>query len=85
MMKIKIKKNLKSGVSRQETLGEIKEILINQDFTKPSDEVIQVCWRGADATGIVELTPGEVDQLTKTLRGRLQLVKGFKIFRGRGI
>lgn len=80
-MEVKSKKQTYSGVARLEAFGEIKEVVINEDFLKPSDARISVCFRGKDSSGIVELTSKELEGLYKETKKRLKLFKGVKMFR----
>ena len=80
-MKIKTKKQNSDGIVRLETSGEIKEIIINEDFLKPDDASIALCFRGKNSSGIVELTPKEIEILNKELVPKLHLFKGVKIMK----
>ena len=80
-MKIKSKKQNKDGVVRLETSGEIKEVLINEDFLKPNDASIALCYRGKESSGIIELTPKEIEKLINSVQPKLHLMKDFKVMR----
>lgn len=80
-MKIKLKKQNQDGITRVETGGKIKEIIINEDFLHPNDESISVCYMGKSSSGIVDFTPDEIEQIYQTVKRRLHLVKGIKIFK----
>ncbi len=77
-MKVKIKKINRDGMARLETEGEIKEVIIKEEFLYPSDETIALCFRGQDSSGIVELKTEEFEDIYKNIRKRLHLIKGFK-------
>ena len=77
-MKLKIRKTNKDGIVRLESGGEIKEVLINEDILNPGQESISVCFRGENSSGIIDLTPQEIDKLMNTVRGRLHLIKSIK-------
>jgi len=83
-MKIKTKKENKDGIVRLETSGEIKEILINEDLLHPNEESISLCFRGQSSSGIVDLTPEEIERLYDAVRDRIHLIKGFKRLSGSG-
>jgi hypothetical protein len=83
-MKLKIKKINKDGIVRLESGGEVKEILINEDIFHPEEESISICFRGKDSSGIVDITPGEFDQLFEAIKSRIHLIKGFKSLSGGG-
>jgi hypothetical protein len=78
-MKIKVKKVNKDGLVRLETSGEIKDVLINEDFLSPNDETIALCFRGENSSGIVELRTKEFEEVYKQIRKRIHLIKGIKI------
>ncbi|MFH2021636.1 MAG: hypothetical protein ABIJ34_09600 [archaeon] len=80
-MKIKVKKQNPDGVVRLESGGEIKEVLVNEDFLNPKQESISICWRGKTSSGIIDMTPSELEKLYNTVQKRTHLVKGFKVFR----
>jgi len=75
-MKVRIKKHNQDGIMRAETSGRIMEILINEDFMNPNNESIAICFRGKSSSGIIDLTPEEVDRLMATVRQRMHLIKG---------
>ena len=80
-MQIKIKKQNKDGVVRLESSGEIKEVIINEDFLEPDKESVSVCFRGKDSSGILDLSPDELTRLYNSVKNRLHLIKGFKIIK----
>lgn len=82
-MKIKAKKANSDGVVRLETSGEIKEVMINEDFLNPKDASIAICFRGKSSSGIVEMTPREIESLYKSIEPKLHLLKGTKVMKFR--
>jgi len=80
-MKIKTKKKNKDGIVRLETSGEIKEILINEDFLSPRSSSIAICFKGKDSSGIIELTPREFEVINKEIGSKIHLLKGIKVLR----
>jgi hypothetical protein len=80
-MKIKSKKQNKDGFVRLETEGEIKEILINEDFLKPNEASIALCYRGKESSGIIELSPREIEKLIKSVQPKLHLMKDIKLMK----
>ncbi|HLC78311.1 MAG TPA: hypothetical protein VJH92_04250 [Candidatus Nanoarchaeia archaeon] len=80
-MFIKTKKQNQDGIVRLESSGEIKEVIINEDFLHPNKASIAVCFRGKDSSGILELTPEEVDFINKKVAPRAHLLKGVKVLR----
>jgi hypothetical protein len=80
-MKIKSKKQNKDGIVRLETSGEVKEILINEDFLKPNDASIAICYKGKESSGIIELSPKEVEKIINSVQPKLHLMKDIKIMK----
>ena len=80
-MKIRTKKQNKDGIVRLETSGQVKEVIINEDLMHTKDATISLCFRGKDSSGIVELTPREVEILQKELEIKQKLLGDVKIFR----
>jgi len=80
-MKLKIKKQNQDGVVRVESGGSVKEILINEDLLNPDNESISVCFRGKNSSGIIDFSPKEIEDIYKSVRSRMHLIKGFKKFR----
>ncbi|MCF7862262.1 hypothetical protein K9M79_08560 [Candidatus Woesearchaeota archaeon] len=78
-MKIKLRKQNHDGITRVETGGDLKEVIINEDLLHPNNESISVCYRGKNSSGIVDFTPQEIEKLYSSVRKRLHLVKGVKI------
>ena len=80
-MKIKIRKTNKDGSVRLETSGIIKEVMINEDMFYPDNESISVCFKGSNSSGIIDFTPKEIEQLYKSVKSRMHLIKGIKIIK----
>lgn len=72
-MKIKTKKQNSDGIVRLETQGNIKEIIINEDFLKPKDAKVNVCFKGRKSSGIVELTLKEIEEIYKEVNSKKDL------------
>ena len=79
-MKIKLKKENKDGLVRLETGGAIKEVLINEDILNPEGEIISLCFRGKNSSGIIDLSAAEFDLLYASVKDRIHLIKGIKKF-----
>jgi hypothetical protein len=84
-MEIKVRKLNSDGMVRVETAGEIEEVLINEDMVHPNRESISICFRGKSSSGIVDLTPNEIEKLYHSVKKRMHLIKGFKKFKGSGL
>ena len=82
-MNIKIKQFGSGGSFRLESNVEIKEVLINEDFLRPEHESIALGFKNKDSSGLIELTPREVDELVKAVDKKKHLIKGIKIFKER--
>jgi hypothetical protein len=80
-MKVKIKKNNSDGLVKLESKGELKEVLLNEDFLHPEDASIALCFRGKDSSGIVELSENEIDVLFEELKKRRHLMKNIKVMK----
>ncbi|MFH1408676.1 MAG: hypothetical protein ABIH34_02105 [Nanoarchaeota archaeon] len=83
-MKLKVRHANKDGISRIECSGELKEIMINEDFLHPKEESVSLCWRGLNSSGIIDLTPSEIEMLSESVKNRLPLIKGLKRLGGEG-
>ncbi len=81
-MNIKMKKQNEDGIVRLESSGEIKEILINEDFLHPNDASVAICFRGKSSSGILEMTPKEIEKIYEIVGKKLHLLKGIKIIKG---
>jgi len=79
-MKLKLRKTNKDGLIRVESGGQIKEILINEDFLHPGSESISICFRGKDSSGIIDFTAKELEEVYKATKQRMHLIKGAKVF-----
>lgn len=77
-MDIKLKKQNQDGLIRVESRGEIKEVLINEDFMHPGNETISICFMGKNSSGIIDFSPDEFEKLYKSVKNRIHLIKGFK-------
>lgn len=78
-MEVKVRKRNKDGIVRLETRGNIKEIIINEDFLSPAKESISVCFSGKNSSGIVELSPKEIEEIYKQTKKRTGLIKDMKV------
>jgi hypothetical protein len=78
-MDIKIKKENKDGLVRLETAGSIKEVRILEDFMRPGNEAVEICFRGNNSSGIVTLSTKELESLYKQVSDYLHLIRKTKI------
>lgn len=80
-MNIKTKKKNADGIVRLETSGEIKEVLFKEDFLKPKEAGIAICFRGKDSSGIIEMSPREMEAIIHDFTGKMDLLKGAKVMK----
>lgn len=80
-MNIKVKKQNPDGIVRLETSGQVKEVLLKEDFLKPEKASVHICFRGKNSSGIVELSPGEVKNLCHDIMPKLNILKGVKVMK----
>lgn len=83
-MQIKVRKVNSDGTVRLESTGEVKEIIVNEDIVHPNKESVSLCFRGKNSSGIVDLTPKEIDFLYEKIRSRMHLIKGLRTLSGGG-
>ena len=80
-MKIRVKKQYSDGIDRIEASGEIKEILINQDFLDPKKVSVSLCFRGRDVAGIIDMVPEEFEMINKEVNSRKKILKRTKVLK----
>lgn len=78
-MILRVKKKNSDGMVRLETSGEVKEILINEEFMHPEHESVSICFRGRNSSGIAEFKTKELEEIFSKLKNKTHLIKGFKI------
>lgn len=80
-MDVKIKKQNSDGIVRLESCGEVKEIIINEDFLHPKKASVAICFRGKNTSGIVQLTPQEIEFLYKQVAPKMHLLQEIKVMK----
>ena len=80
-MKIKAKKHNEDGLVRVETSGQIKEVLINEDFLKPKEASVSICFRGKSSSGIVQMNIKELESLYKNVAPKIAMLKNVKVMK----
>ena len=80
-MRLKAKKQNEDGIVRVETSGELKEIIVKEDFLNPNNSLIELCFRGKNSSGIVELTPREIEILNKEFENKKRIFKDVKVMK----
>jgi len=79
-MEIKLKQKNKDGHSSFITKASIREVMINEDFLHPEKETIAIAFSGSSSSGILEMTPNEIEKLYNTVKRKMHLIRGFKKF-----
>ncbi len=74
-MKLRSRKTHEGRFIRMQSEGAIKEVLINEDLLHPEKEIITVCYKGKDASGMVDFTPAEVEKLYRSVKNKMHLVE----------
>lgn len=80
-MQLKMKKQNPDGEVRVETRGKISEIRIREDFMRPGKEVIELCFRGLNSSGIIAMNTKEFESVANEIGSRVRLVKSVKIIK----
>ena len=80
-MEIKTKKQNADGFVKLETSGEVKEVLINEDFLHSNEASIAICFKGKNSSGIVEMTPKELESLYKEIHPKLHFLGDIKVMK----
>lgn len=58
--------------------NKIEEIDINEDIMHPEKESVKICFRGQKNSGIIEMSTEEAEELIKSIKGRIGLIKAVK-------
>ena len=80
-MNIKAKKENADGIVRVETSGEVKEIILKEDFLHPKEVGVQICFRGKSSSGIVEVSPKELEKIYRDAKPQMEMLKSSKIMK----
>lgn len=80
-MQIKTKKKNADRIVRLETFGDIKEILIKEDLFDKKESKIEVCFRGHNSAGIIELSRKEVDAIYKEVLSKDKIFRNVKVMK----
>ena len=76
-MKLRVKKQNNDGIVRLETSGDLKEIIINEDLMDAENERVSLCFRGKSSSGIIDLTPEEIEKIYDAVKERIKIIKTF--------
>ena len=80
-MRVKTKKENFDGIVRLETSGELKDVIINEDFMHPKDASIALCFKGKSSSGIIELSPEEIEVIYKKVAPKIHFLKNVKVLK----
>jgi len=80
-MNVKTKKLSQGNVVKLETSGEIKEIVLGEDFLKSNQGRVEICFRGENSSGIAEMSASEIESLVKEVGPKVGVLKGFKVLK----
>jgi len=80
-MRLKIKKQNSDGIVKVESSGDLKEIVMNEDFLNPDGASVALCFRGKSSSGIIELTIKEIEILNREIKKKKHLLGNFKILK----
>ncbi|MFA5953320.1 MAG: hypothetical protein WC812_01880 [Candidatus Pacearchaeota archaeon] len=80
-MRVRTKKQYGRNVLRLETSGKIQEVILNEDFLKPKNASVSVCFRGEKSAGIVDLSVDEIENLYKEVSSKMKGIKKIKVMK----
>ncbi|MBS3070999.1 hypothetical protein J4407_01725 [Candidatus Pacearchaeota archaeon] len=81
-MRVRTKKLFDGGkIGKLETSGEIREIITKEDFLNPKGIVLEVCFRGENSSGIIELSPEEVNNIHKEITSKKKTLGKIKVLK----
>lgn len=80
-MNIKVRKQNVDGIVRLETSGQLKEVIINEDFLHSNNASIALCFKGKNSSGIVQLSRREMEHLSKEIAPNMHMLKDVKVLK----
>ena len=80
-MDVKVRTITKKSVSKTHTKGTIKDIRIDTNNLVHSKEAVSICFKSNESSGIITLSPKEIDRIVKALRRKRHLIKDIHIYR----
>ncbi len=80
-MKVRIKKQNKDGIVRLESSSLLKEIIIKEDLLKPKEASLEICFKGKESSGIVDLTLNELEMINKEVEKKKHLLGNIKVMK----
>ncbi len=73
-MNVKTKKLSNGRVVRIESIGSVKEVIIKEDLLKPEELKVEVCYKGSNASGIIELSRAEIEMLYEEIAPKIDVI-----------
>ena len=80
-MHIRTKKLHNHTIIRSEASGDVKEVVLREDFMRSNDDAFDICFRGRESSGVVELSRKEAENLCKEISSKLKRIKPVKIMK----
>ncbi|MFA7707704.1 MAG: hypothetical protein WCX73_02035 [Candidatus Pacearchaeota archaeon] len=77
-MRIRVKKNVGDNINRIDSTSKIDDIVVKEDLLNPQSEQINIFFRGADSSGILNLNKLEAQKLVDSFGSIFKLVKNSK-------
>lgn len=82
-MRVRIKKLENRRLIRMESIGEIKEIILNEDFLNPKKLQVDLCFKNQNSSGIITLNSQEIEMIYKKINPKTSTLKDFKVMKFR--
>ena len=83
-MDVKVRSQTKKSVARMHAKGTIRDIKIDTDNLVHNKESVSICFKSDENSGIITLSPKEIDKIVKALRRKRHLIKDIKIYKEDG-
>lgn len=80
-MNIRMKKLYHGRVIRMGGSGDVRDIVINENLLNPKESSVSLFFRGERSSGILELTPREVEILNKEVASKMHLFKDITVLK----
>ena len=80
-MRIQIKKDGVFGYKKMDSPVKIDDVVFHEDFINPDQKHVALYFRGHDSSGIMRLSYKEAEDLMKTMKDKLKIVKKMKVFK----
>jgi hypothetical protein len=84
-MDIKVRSQTEKSIARMHTKGTIRDIKIDTDNLVHYKESVSICFKSKESSGIITLSPKEIDRMVKALRRKRHLIKDVKIYKEDGV